>query len=127
MQYYGKLGDLKEAISKGGGMSASGQPISLASGAASAPSASVDAIYIVSTAAEMALIKPMLDISKASKSTTLYGSSRSYQAGAGPDFRFEMEGLQFSEIPLLVGLSPTLAQKAVKSMAATSLSIVSTR
>lgn len=111
VQYYGKLGDLKEAISKGGGMSASGQPISLASGAASAPSASVDAIYIVSTAAEMALIKPMLDISKASKSTTLYGSSRSYQAGAGPDFRFEMEGLQFSEIPLLVGLSPTLAQK----------------
>ncbi|GKX56428.1 penicillin-binding protein activator LpoA [Leminorella grimontii] len=111
VQFYGSLGDLKAAISQGGGMAANGQPVSLASGAASAPSASVDAIYIVSTAAEISLIKPMLDISKASKSATLYASSRSYQAGAGPDFRFEMEGLQFSEIPLLVGLSPDLAQK----------------
>ncbi len=33
---------------------------------------------------------------------TLYASSRSAQGTAGPDFRLEMEGLQYSEIPMLV-------------------------
>ncbi|SUB83693.1 Lipoprotein activator of PBP from the outer membrane A [Pragia fontium] len=111
VQYFGKLGDLREAISRGGGMSASGQPITLSSGVTGVASGSVDAIYIVATQPELALIKPMLDISKASKSAALYASSRSYQAGAGPDFRFEMDGVQFSEIPMLVGLSPALSQQ----------------
>ncbi|XNM47829.1 hypothetical protein ACLK17_19380 [Escherichia coli] len=30
---------------------------------------------------------------------TLYASSRSAQGTAGPDFRLEMEGLQYSEFP----------------------------
>ncbi|MNH28069.1 Penicillin-binding protein activator LpoA precursor [compost metagenome] len=42
----------------------------------------------------------------------MYASSRSYQAGAGPDFRLEMEGLQFSDIPLLAGANPQLMQQA---------------
>lgn len=29
----------------------------------------------------------------------------------GPDFRLEMEGLQFSEIPLLAGSNPALMQQ----------------
>ena len=42
----------------------------------------------------------------------MYASSRSAQAGAGPDFRLEMEGLQFSDIPLLSGNNPALMQQA---------------
>ena len=45
----------------------------------------------------------------------LYASSRSFQAGAGPDFRLEMEGLQFSDIPLLSGANPGLMQQAARS------------
>jgi outer membrane PBP1 activator LpoA protein len=47
--------------------------------------------------------------------TALYASSRSAQAGAGPDFRLEMDGLQFSDIPLLSGSNPGLMQQAAKS------------
>ncbi|WP_159565616.1 penicillin-binding protein activator [Budvicia diplopodorum] len=112
VQYFGKLGDLKDAIAGGGGMRLQGQPITLASGITGAPAGAVDAIYIIATQPELALIKPMLDISKASASASLYASSRSYQAGSGPDFRFEMEGVQFSEIPILVGLSPAINQQA---------------
>lgn len=110
VQYFGKLGDLREAISRGGGMSANGQPITLSSGVTGVASGPVDAIYIVATQPELSLIKPMLDISRASRSAKIYASSRSYQAGAGPDFRFEMDGVQFSELPMLVGLSPALVQ-----------------
>lgn len=38
----------------------------------------------------------------------LYASSRSYQADAGPDYRLEMERLEFSDIPLLTGDNPAL-------------------
>lgn len=43
----------------------------------------------------------------------LYASSRSAQGGSGPDFRLEMEGLQFSEIPMLAGSNPALMQQAL--------------
>ncbi|MDR0805532.1 MAG: penicillin-binding protein activator [Enterobacteriaceae bacterium] len=129
IQYFGQLSDLKEAISHGNGMAANGKPIDTASlvGVTTNPesasnssanlsanntpadSGAIDAIYIVATQPELALIKPMLDISGASKTAALYASSRSYQAGTGPDFRFEMNGLQFSEIPMLVGLSPAIS------------------
>ncbi|MBK5145250.1 penicillin-binding protein activator [Budviciaceae bacterium BWR-B9] len=114
VQFFSNQAGLREALSGGRGMSAEGQPITLSSGVTGTISGPVDAIYIVATQPELALIKPMLDISKASKTAGLYASSRSYQAGAGPDFRFEMEGLQFSEIPMLVGLSPAISQAASK-------------
>ncbi|AWH88360.1 penicillin-binding protein activator [Limnobaculum parvum] len=114
VQFFSNQAALREALSGGRGMSADGQPITLSSGVTGTASDPVDAIYIVATQPELALIKPMLDISKASKSAGLYASSRSYQAGAGPDFRFEMEGLQFSETPMLAGLSPAVLQAASK-------------
>jgi outer membrane PBP1 activator LpoA protein len=43
----------------------------------------------------------------------LYASSRSAQGTAGPDFRLEMEGLQYSEIPMLAGSNPALMQQAL--------------
>ncbi|WP_196062297.1 MULTISPECIES: penicillin-binding protein activator [unclassified Serratia (in: enterobacteria)] len=73
----------------------------------------VDSVYIVATQDQLTLIKPMIDMTTSSRSKpAMFASSRSYQAGAGPDFRLEMEGLQFSDIPLLAGANPQLQQQA---------------
>ncbi|QOV63565.1 penicillin-binding protein activator [Kosakonia pseudosacchari] len=80
-------------------------------------SGSVDAVYIVATQDEIALIKPMITLRTGSQSgVMLYASSRSAQGGAGPDFRLEMEGLQFNEIPMLAGANPSLMQQALRSV-----------
>lgn len=80
-------------------------------------SGSIDAVYIVATQDEIALIKPMITLRTGSQSgVMLYASSRSAQGGAGPDFRLEMEGLQFNEIPMLAGANPSLMQQALKSV-----------
>ncbi|MEI7347202.1 penicillin-binding protein activator [Dickeya chrysanthemi] len=131
-QRTGSMYDLKQAINSGAGIPLNGQPVITA---ASAPQPSttvggltipnqappiaavtsdgnVDAIYIIATPDELALLKPMIDMrNKGASRPALYASSRSYQAGLGPDFRFEMEGLQFSDIPLLTGASPALMQQ----------------
>ncbi|MEI7187588.1 penicillin-binding protein activator [Dickeya dianthicola] len=131
-QRTGGVYDLKQAINSGAGLALNGQPVITAT---SAPSSSttvggltipnqappianvtsdgnVDAVYIIATPDELTLIKPMIDMrNKGAMHPALYASSRSYQAGLGPDFRFEMEGLQFSDIPLLTGASPALMQQ----------------
>ncbi|PLR41220.1 penicillin-binding protein activator [Chimaeribacter californicus] len=138
-QGFGSTGELKQAINSGAGIRLTGTPVNPAPVAApaepqgvtiggitipapptdaqisasAAPSGNVDAVYIIATQDEMTLIKPMIDMSTSSRSqTALYASSRSYQAGAGPDYRLEMEGLQFSDIPLLAGANPQLMQQA---------------
>ena len=138
-QGFGSAGELKQAINSGAGIRLTGTPVNPAPVAApaeqqgvtiggitipappteaeitgsAAPSGNVDAVYIIATQDEMTLIKPMIDMSTSSRSkTALYASSRSYQAGAGPDYRLEMEGLQFSDIPLLAGANPQLMQQA---------------
>lgn len=73
----------------------------------------VDSVYVVATQSELTLIKPMLDLAVNGRShPSVYASSRSYQAGAGPDYRLEMEGVEFSDIPLLAGSNPALMQQA---------------
>ncbi|WP_213990854.1 penicillin-binding protein activator [Sodalis sp. dw_96] len=137
-QRIGSMGDLKQAINSGG-IQLTGQPVSTsptapasaaqpqavtiagltipapASDAVVSPSATggpVDAVYIIATPSELALIKPSIDMRVSSRSQLgLYASSRSYQADAGPDYRLEMEGLEFSDIPLLAGTNPTLLQQ----------------
>ncbi len=80
-------------------------------------SGNIDAAYIVATQDEIALIKPMITMRTGSQSgVMLYASSRSAQGGAGPDFRLEMEGLQFNDIPMLAGANPSLMQQALKSV-----------
>lgn len=128
-QGIGSAGELRQAVNSGG-IRMTGTPIS----AAPAPQAvtiagltipappsdvpaesggNVDAVYIVATQSQLTLIKPMIDMATTSRSKpAMYASSRSYQAGAGPDFRLEMEGLQFSDIPLLAGANPQLLQQA---------------
>lgn len=76
-------------------------------------SGNIDSVYIVATQDELTLIKPMIDLAVSGRNKpAVYASSRSYQAGAGPDYRLEMEGVQFSDIPLLAGNNPALMQQA---------------
>lgn len=131
-QRFGNTAELKQAINSGAGLSLSGQPVSVSQQQAqpgttiggltipsqvqptvgSSVSGNIDAVYIIATPDELALIKPMIDMRTTSRSRpALYASSRSFQAGLGPDFRLEMEGLQFSDIPLLAGANPALMQQ----------------
>lgn len=132
-QRIGGTAELKQAINNGAGISLSGQPIvteavsqppsgttidglnipaQVPPTPASTSAGGVDAVYIIATPDELSLIKPMIDLRNKSRvRAALYASSRSNQAGQGPDFRLEMEGLQFSDIPLLTGANPSLMQR----------------
>ncbi|WP_345830196.1 penicillin-binding protein activator [Erwinia sp. HDF1-3R] len=135
-QQFGSTGELKQGINSGAGLRLSGTPITTQpqqpqgvtiagltipapvqdTSPSSADGGSVDSVYIVATQGEMALIKPMISMRTSSRSMVqLYASSRSNQAGAGPDYRLEMEGVQFSDAPLLSGSNPALMQQAAKT------------
>lgn len=115
-QNFGDLPNLKGNIGSRDGMALKGQlvarelpmqpsdqPMPVIEANASAAS-SPDAVYIVANQSELGLIKPMITMNIGAKNDlAFYASSLSSQGGAGPDFRFEMEGLEFSDIPLLSG------------------------
>ncbi|MFY9996088.1 MAG: penicillin-binding protein activator [Leclercia sp.] len=134
-QKFGSLSELKMGVNGGSGIALSGSPIasslpqqqSVTVGGLTIPApptdaqisggGNVDAAYIVATPDEIAFIKPMIAMRNGSQSgATLYASSRSAQGTAGPDFRLEMEGLQYSEIPMLAGSNPQLMQQALSSV-----------
>ncbi|WP_312816248.1 penicillin-binding protein activator [Atlantibacter subterraneus] len=136
-QKFGSVSELKMGINSGSGIALTGSPVasSLPSQQATtiggltipAPptdaqitagtSGNVDAVYIVASQDEIALIKPMIAMRTGSHNgATLYASSRSAQGNTGPDFRLEMEGLQFSEIPMLAGDNPGLQQQALAAV-----------
>ncbi|MGF2253875.1 penicillin-binding protein activator [Yersinia ruckeri] len=140
-QSFGSTAELKQSINSGAGIRITGQPVSVTTAAApqsvtiagltipappvdapvistSASNGNVDAVYIVATPDQLTLIKPMIDMATSSQSKpALYASSRSYQAGAGPDYRLEMEGVQFSDIPLMAGANPALMQQTAAKYA----------
>ncbi|MFC0228190.1 penicillin-binding protein activator [Serratia aquatilis] len=126
-QGIGSTGELRQMVNSGG-LRLTGtpvtvqapQPVTIAGLTIPSPSSDVpvssgggiDAVYIVAAQDQLTLIKPLIDMTTSSRSKpALFASSRSYQAGAGPDFRLEMEGLQFSDIPLLSGANPQLQQQ----------------
>ncbi|MGY0160095.1 penicillin-binding protein activator [Edwardsiella tarda] len=129
-QTFGSSAELRSTINGGTGIRLTGQPVMVAPAQSASvtiagltipapaqpPAASggnVDAVYIIATPAELTLIKPMIDLANGTHNGIgLYASSRSYQAGAGPDYRLEMEGIQFSDIPLLAGSDPAILQQA---------------
>lgn len=136
-QKFGSVTDLKRGINSGSGIALTGTPVNTPSntppgvsiGGLTMPAAptdaqitagssrNVDAIYIVATSEKVALIKPMIAMRTGSRSSAqLYASSRSSQGVNGPDYRLEMEGLQFSEIPMLSGGNPQLMQQALSSV-----------
>ncbi|WP_145531428.1 penicillin-binding protein activator [Yersinia kristensenii] len=141
-QNFGSTAELKQAINSGAGIRLTGQPVSVSNAPAAAPASvtiagltipappvdapvvstsaggNIDAVYIIAAPAELTLIKPMIDMATSTRSKpALFASSRSYQAGAGPDYRLEMEGIQFSDIPLMAGTNPALMQQAAAKFA----------
>ncbi|MBC8948578.1 penicillin-binding protein activator [Xenorhabdus sp. TS4] len=110
-QSFGTLDEMRQSMNRGIGIRLSGTPVISTNPATE----SVDAVYIVATANELTIIKPMIDMAISSrKKPALYASSRSNKAGSGPDFRLEMDGMQFSDIPLLTGINVPLMQQAAK-------------
>lgn len=135
-QQFGTVNELKQNINSNTGISLTGSPVqgslppqqSVTIGGLTIPKApaedeitagasgNVDAVYIIATQPEIALLKPMIAMRAGSRSgVTLYASSRSSQGGTGPDFRLEMEGVQFSEIPMLSGGNNALMQQALSA------------
>ena len=126
-QRLGSTAELKSGVN-GGGISLTGSPVStLPSSVDSSfgspgdvPASSgggIDAAYIVATPEQIGYIKPLIAMRNGSQSNvTLYASSRSAQGTSGPDFRLEMEGLQYSEIPMLAGSNPALMQQALSAV-----------
>ncbi|KNC12200.1 penicillin-binding protein [Klebsiella sp. RIT-PI-d] len=133
-QKFGSTAELRQGINGGSGIALTGTPVSttqsqpesvtIAGLTIPAPPADaqlstgrVDAAYILATPEEIAFIKPMITMRNGSQSgVTLYASSRSAQGTAGPDFRLEMDGLQYSEIPMLAGSNPALMQQALAAV-----------
>ncbi|MBU0252838.1 penicillin-binding protein activator [Enterobacter hormaechei] len=131
-QKFGSAAELRAGVNGGAGIALNGSPVSaslpqqqsVTIGGLTIPApptdaqisggGKVDSAYIVATPEEIAFIKPMIAMPNGSQSgATLYASSRSAQGTAGPDFRLEMEGLQYSEIPMLAGSNPQLMQQAL--------------
>ena len=134
-QKFGSSSELRAGVNGGAGIALSGSPVasslpqqqSVTIGGLTIPApptdaqisggGNVDAAYIVATPEEIGFIKPMIAMRNGSQTgVSLYASSRSAQGTAGPDFRLEMEGLQYSEIPMLAGSNPSLMQQALSSV-----------
>ncbi|MEQ5565210.1 penicillin-binding protein activator [Providencia rettgeri] len=121
MQTFGSAPSLKESINRGAGIRMTGTPVN--TGIQSIDSqyvdsaGAIDGVYIVATRDELTLIKPMIEMAISSRSRpSLYASSRSNQAGSGADYRFEMDGVKFSEIPLLAGANNNLRKQAQQKL-----------
>ncbi|HBZ6192747.1 TPA: penicillin-binding protein activator [Klebsiella variicola subsp. variicola] len=127
-QRFGSTAELRAGVNGGGGIALTGTPVSTLPSAQNSSLGSadempvssgggVDAAYILATPEQIAYIKPMIAMRNGSQNNvTLYASSRSAQGTAGPDFRLEMEGLQYSEIPMLAGSNPALMQQALSAV-----------
>lgn len=117
-QRFGSVTDLKSSVSSG--ISLTGVPVSSSSSLQEPTDNStdkIDAVWVLATPEQIAYIKPMIALRSGSQSgVTLYTSSRSAQGNPGTDFRLEMEGLQYSEIPLLAGRNPALMEQALAAV-----------
>lgn len=81
------------------------------------------ALYMLGVADEVIEIKEGLDNSPLAQQMPLYTSSRSNSPNNGIDFRTSMEGVKFSEIPLLADSDSEMYRKA-DSLAASDLSMM---
>ncbi|MDR0218396.1 MAG: penicillin-binding protein activator [Enterobacteriaceae bacterium] len=125
-QSFGTTAEMRQSMNRGTGIRLSGTPISVSAAntdavqdqpvadtTISSSRGPVDAVYVIATNGELALIKPMIDMAISSRQKpALYANSRSNKADAGPDFRLEMDGMQFSDIPLLTGTNIPLIKQA---------------
>lgn len=125
-QTFGSLDSLKSSINRGVGIRMTGTPVlptdnaplPLDTDSMPTTNGAIDSVYIIATSDELTLIKPMIDMAISTKKRPpIYVSSRSNQGGMGPDFRMEMDGIQFSDIPLMTGANLPLMQKASSKFA----------
>ncbi|MGN5575849.1 penicillin-binding protein activator [Enterobacter sp. Lyrl_3] len=114
-QRFGSLATLKASVNSG--ITLAGAPVAVSrKGAESYRRGRVDAVYIIATPEEMGYLKPMIAERNGSRSgAMLYASSRSISGTAGADYRLDMEGLQFSDIPVLANNNPGLKQRALNA------------
>ncbi len=74
----------------------------------------IDSIYIIATSDQLIIIKSMIDsIISLHEKIAIYASSRSYTGGNDLDFRLEMEGLQFSDMPFFLDFKSEFFKKAM--------------
>lgn len=72
------------------------------------------AVYMLGSADQVADMKQGIDGSSLAGKVALYTSSRSNSPNNGPDFRLSMEGVKFSEIPLIAERDSSDYKKAAK-------------
>ena len=78
----------------------------------------IDSVYIIATSDELTLIKPMIDMAISTKKRPpIYVSSRSNHGEWGQIFVWEMDGIQFSDIPLMTGANLLVNAKASSKFA----------
>lgn len=125
LQRFGSLSTLKAAVNSGKGVSLTGVRVG-GTDAQSAPAdpasdtrargGGADAVYMIATPAEALYLRAMIVMRNGSRSgDMLYASSRSIRGQGGPDAYLEMEGLQFSDLPMLSGASPRMKQQALSA------------
>ncbi|HHA1936133.1 TPA: penicillin-binding protein activator [Enterobacter ludwigii] len=114
-QRFGSLAKLKASVNNG--ITLAGAPVTVPrKGEESFRRGRVDAVYIIATPEEMGYIKPMIAQRNGSQSgEMLYASSRSISGTVGADYRLDMEGLQFSDIPVLANNNQGLKQLALNA------------
>ncbi|KNC91782.1 penicillin-binding protein activator [Trabulsiella odontotermitis] len=114
-QRFGSMAKLKAGVNSG--VTLTGAPVTVPrKGAESYRRGQIDAVYIIATPEEMGYLKPMIAERNGSQSgAMLYASSRGISGTVGQDYRLDMEGLQFSDIPLLADSNPGLKQLALNA------------
>lgn len=114
-QRFGYLATLKARVNSG--IALVGVPVAgPRKGVESFRRGRVDAVYIIATPEEIGYLKPMITERNGSQSgSILYASSRSISGSVGADYRLDMEGLQFSDIPVLANSNPGLKQLALNA------------
>lgn len=77
------------------------------------PLRDIDAIYLVANPEEITILKSMVDliIENGSRKPNLYAGSRSFMLNPDPDFKLEMEGVQFGDIPFMTGQENELIRR----------------
>ncbi|CRK85770.1 Putative penicillin-binding protein activator LpoA [Candidatus Providencia siddallii] len=120
-QTFGSVLSLKQLINKGFGIKLTGIPVNsnkkIHAIQNNILNKQIDAVYIIATSDELTLIRPMIEMTLNSAThPALYASSRSNKAYLNIDYNFEMEGLQFSEIPLLANSTNDIYKQALQKL-----------
>ncbi|MGX3065884.1 penicillin-binding protein activator [Ursidibacter arcticus] len=88
------------------------QPLDSISALQTVGAAPNSGLYLLGNAEQLTELKQGLDSSSLAGKFALYSSSRSNSPNNGPDFRLTMEGVKFSEIPLLADVESESYKKA---------------